>query len=151
MAVPSSTPNKKRPLLVAGLIAVVLMVGAVVAGAYLWRRYQAPSQASAADCALAQSIIDRARQVPRDKAAAEKWAAETRQMRITGMKDGYLGALVAQYEGWAVASATGEGRPPAPREVTDLRDEANGHCEEAGRTLTFPPIVSALRTVAGSR
>jgi hypothetical protein len=113
-----------------------------VGGAYWWQQRDAPSQASAADCALAQKIIDEAQELPADKAAVAKWRKDTRDLRIAEMKDGYLGLRIATYEQWAADHATGEAEAPTKQELAEMTNTANSHCTEAERTLVVPPIAS---------
>ena len=42
-------------------------------GHYAWQEYNGPADASAADCKLAQQIIDKAQTPPSDKAQVQKW------------------------------------------------------------------------------
>jgi hypothetical protein len=126
-----------------GVVAVViLMAAAGVGGAYWWQQRNEPSQASAADCVLAQQIIDEAQNLPRDKAAVAKWQAATGKLRRTRMQDGYLGLQIAIYEGWAAYHATGQGAAPTKQELAKMASTANSHCHEAKRTLVVPPIAS---------
>lgn len=110
------------------------------AAALRWQEYQKPSQASKADCALAQRIVDDAQDLPADEAAVLAWERDTMRMRRAQMKDGYLGFRVAQYEVWAADRAKGEGTPPSDAKVLKLSDKANEHCADAQVAITFPPL-----------
>jgi hypothetical protein len=134
----TGTGNRKAQAF--GLVVIAILMAVTAGGAYWWYQRNLPSQASAADCALAQTIIDQAQTLPRDKAAVEKWQKDTRQLRITQLKDGFLGVEIAGYEGWAANRATGEGPTPTKQELAEMTKNANSHCEAAKRTLVFPPI-----------
>jgi uncharacterized membrane protein len=138
MVTTSGTRNRKG--ITSGLVVVAVLMAVGVGGAYWWYQRTRPSQASAADCALAQNIIDQAQKLPRDKAAVEKWQKDTRQLRITRLKDGFLGVEIAGYEGWAANRATGEGPTPTTEQLAEMTRNANSHCTAAKRTLVFPPI-----------
>jgi predicted negative regulator of RcsB-dependent stress response len=138
------TTSKRNGKALALGIAALLVLGAVIAGgAYWWNQRNAPSQASAADCALAQKIVDEAQKLSGDKAAVEKWEKETTKLRYARMKDGYLSAQIAQYAFWAASHALGKDDEVAPpKKQAEMRDTANSHCTEAKRTLAIPPIGS---------
>lgn len=142
MVITVQAESRNKKALVFGIVVAVVVMAAVgVGGAYWWQR-DAPSQASAADCALAQKIIDEAQELPGDKAAVAKWRKDTRDLRIAEMKDGYLGLRIATYEQWAADRATGAAEAPTKRELADMAHKANSHCTEAERTLVIPPIAS---------
>ncbi|MGW5868833.1 hypothetical protein ACWFRJ_42590 [Streptomyces sp. NPDC055239] len=126
---------------ITGIIAA-LVLAAAAGGAYWWNERSKPSQASAADCALAQKIIDGAQDLPGDKADVAKWLKDTQELRRKGMTDGYLGLQVAKYESWAADNATGEAKAPSKSVQQKTADTANSHCTDSGRTLRFPPIGS---------
>lgn len=140
----TSTNGKRNEKALALGIAVLLVLGGVIAGgAYWWKQRSAPSQASAADCALAQKIIDEARKLPQDKAAVETWLKDTRELRRKQMKDGFLGLQISNYETMAADHALGKDDGMAtPEAQTKMRDTANSHCTEAKRTLVMPRIGS---------
>ncbi|MEU2899568.1 hypothetical protein ACWC4E_15065 [Streptomyces sp. NPDC001273] len=116
-----ATPDRKRNRLVIGAAAAVI-AGALVAGAgYWWLDRDELSQASAADCRLAQRII-------------------TGDERRAQMEDGYLGARISQYEGWALATAQKSPEAPSAKDVRNLEKEARGHCSDSGVTLSMPPF-----------
>jgi hypothetical protein len=125
-----------------GVIAMLLLAGMAVAGASWWKdQRDEPSQASKTDCRLAQKLVDSAQDLPSDKAAVDKWVKSERQIR-SQLDDGYLGANISVYNGWAAQQAKGEGTPPQQKEQRKLADQANSHCSNANVTLEFPPIAS---------
>jgi hypothetical protein len=125
------------PRIVLAGFAAVAIVAAVLGGAYLWHRHFAPSQASAADCALAQNIIDQAQHLPSDPAAVAKWENDMHNLRMAKMKDGYLGGNISSYEIWAGDKATGKGQLPTAQEFNSDTAAANSHC---ATKLTFPAL-----------
>ncbi|MER5938252.1 hypothetical protein ABT121_13125 [Streptomyces sp. NPDC001928] len=133
-------PQNSRAILY-GVIALLVFAAVAVAGSYWWNQHNRPSQASRADCQLAQRLVDSAQEIPSGKAAVEKWVKSERQLR-SQLDDGYLGANISIYNGWAAQQAKGEGTPPQKEELEQLADEANGHCSAAKVTLEFPPIAS---------
>ncbi|MGW0821751.1 hypothetical protein [Streptomyces sp. NPDC002845] len=135
-----SARNKKAMLF--GVVALVLFAVMAAAAGFWWNERSKPSQASKADCLLAQKIVDDAQELPSGKAAVEEWWQSTGELRRSQMKDGFLSAQISIYEGWAFQHAKGEGTPPADREVDQLTKKANGHCADAGVKLAFPPIAS---------
>ncbi|UUU32303.1 hypothetical protein JIX56_21665 [Streptomyces sp. CA-210063] len=143
MVITVQSDSRSKKALVFGIsLAVVVMAAVGIGGAYWWQQRDAPSQASAADCALAQKIIDEAQELPADEAAVAKWRKDTRDLRIAEMKDGYLGLRIATYEQWAADHATGTAEAPTKQELADMTKTANSHCTEAERTLVVPPIAS---------
>ncbi|WP_181805569.1 hypothetical protein [Streptomyces shenzhenensis] len=140
MAVSGAVRNNRS--LVFGAVGVVLAAVVAAVAAYGWHEHNKPSQASAADCRLAQRIVDEAQRLPKDAKAADAWGRRTATMRRAQMKDGYLGAQISNYEGWAVLHAKGEGEPPAGKELARIAKEANSHCTDAGITLTLPAFGS---------
>lgn len=124
-----------------GVIALLVFTAAAVVGGYWWNEHNQTSQASRTDCRLAQKLVDSAQQIPSGKAAIDKWVKSERQLR-SQLDDGYLGANISVYNGWAALQAKGEGTPPQKKELQELADEANSHCSNAKVTLEFPPIAS---------
>ncbi|MCX4908943.1 hypothetical protein [Streptomyces sp. NBC_00878] len=134
-----TTGSLKVKALVLGVVAVaILVVGA--GGAYWWHQHNLPSQASAADCALAQKIIDEAQK--QDKSTVTKWLKDVRELRYAEMKDGYLSGQIGRYEGATATHLTGEGEASTKAELADMSKQANAHCTAAKRTLVFPPIAA---------
>lgn len=125
-----------------GIIAMLILTGVGVAGASWWKnKHDQPSQASKTDCQLAQKLVDSSQQIPSGKAAIEKWVKNEQQVR-SQLDDGYLGADISVYNGWAALHAKGEGTLPQKEKLQELADEANSHCSNAKVTLEFPPIAS---------
>jgi hypothetical protein len=138
----SARPRRRLAFLI-GSLAFVVLVGAGVAGGSWWHERKQPSQASKADCALAQQIIDGAQQLPTDdKQAVDKWEKDTATLRRARMKDGYLGFTIAQYEGWATTKAKGGTGELTKKDLLHIADQANSHCAEAEVTLEFPALNS---------
>ncbi|MFJ9624848.1 hypothetical protein [Streptomyces sp. NPDC101181] len=127
---------------IVGAAAAAVLAGAVGGGALWWNERSRPSQATAADCALAQKIIDGAQDLPAEKTDVAKWLKDSQELRRENMEDGYLGAQISKYESWAADHATHTGRGPSAPELRKTADTANAHCEDAGRTLDLPPIGS---------
>lgn len=134
---PKATRNRK--VWVSGVAAAVFVAAIGVGGTYWWQQRNEPSQASAADCALAQKIVDQTRTLPKDEDTVTKWQKDTQNLRDKKMEDGYLGLQISQYESWAAEHAVDEGPAPSKSEQKETADAANSHCE---RTLHFPSIGS---------
>ncbi|MFC3577412.1 hypothetical protein ACFOZ0_29890 [Streptomyces yaanensis] len=131
---------RKTKAIVFGAVALAFSAVIVTAAGYWWHEHNRPSQASKADCVLAQQLVDSTRQIPSDKAAVDKWEKSAQQRRYQ-LKDGYLGASISNYEGLAAQNARGEGAPSV-KEVRHLQDQASGHCVDANVKLSFPSISS---------
>jgi hypothetical protein len=140
----TATPQtRKRNRLVIGTATAVIAAALVAGAGYWWQDRDELSQASAEDCRLAQSIITEAEEISAGPAPeAEKWWKETGDERRAKMKDGYLGAKISQYEGWALATAEKSPEAPSAKDVKDLQGEARGHCSDSGVTLSMPPLGS---------
>ncbi|MFG2516762.1 hypothetical protein [Streptomyces sp. NPDC048584] len=136
-----ATPDRGRNRLVIGA-ATAVIAGALVAGAgYWWLDRDELSQASAADCRMAQRIITEAEEISTGPAPdARTWWKKTGDERRAQMKDGYLGAKVSRYEGWALATAQKSPEAPSAKDVRDLEEETRGHCSDSGVTLSMPPL-----------
>ncbi|MER5436849.1 hypothetical protein [Streptomyces sp. NPDC002588] len=132
--------SKGTKILIGGVAAALVMVLGG-GGAYWWHEHNKLSQASMADCQLAQKIVDEAQNPPSDKAALEKWYKNAQQRR-SRIGDGYLAANVSNYDGWAYLNAKGEGNPPSKDDVKKLEDTADRHCIEAGIDISLPAIAS---------
>jgi hypothetical protein len=138
-----TTQNRKRNRLVIGAAAAVIAAAVLAGAGYWWQDRNELSQASAEDCRLAQRIVTEGEEVSTGPASdAEKWWRETGAERRAQMKDGYLGAKVSQYEGWALATAKKSPEAPSAKDVKNLQEEARGHCSDSGVTLTMPPLGS---------
>jgi hypothetical protein len=130
-------PKKSRTLRVVALsIVTVFVLGAIaLGGTYLWQQRFGATQASAADCTLAQVIIDSTKSIPGDPAAGKKWEAATRA-KIQNVKEDYLASQLRFYVGWAVTQATSTNR--AGVEVSrNLSAEIPSHCDQK---ITVPPL-----------
>ncbi|MFC7510709.1 hypothetical protein ACFQV4_06015 [Streptomyces thermocarboxydus] len=112
-------------------------------GAYWWQDRQELSQASAEDCRLAQRIVTEGARIAAGPAPeAEQWWQETGDERRATMEDGYLGAKISRYEGWALQTAKNPGGAPSAKDVKNLQEDAQGHCVDSGVTLALPPLGS---------
>lgn len=138
-----TTQNRKRNRLVIGAATAVIAAALVAGAAYWWQDRDELSQASAEDCRMAQRIITEAEEISTGPVPdAEKWWQETGDERRAQMKDGYLGAKISRYEGWALATAQKSPEAPSAKDVKDLQDKAQGHCSDSGVTLSMPPLGS---------
>jgi hypothetical protein len=135
-----SASNRTKKAVLFGAIAAVVLVAAAVAGNYWWTEHKRPSQASKADCALAQQLVDAAKDIPSDKAGIDKWEKTAQQSRKQ-LKDGYLASNISNYHGMAATNARGEGTP-AKKKLMQVSDKANEHCADALVVITFPPLSS---------
>ncbi|MDT0405868.1 MULTISPECIES: hypothetical protein [Streptomyces] len=136
-----TTPKRKRTRLVIGAATAVIAGTLVAGGGYWWLDRDELSQASAADCRMAQRIITEAEEISTGPAPdARTWWKKTGDERRAQMKDGYLGAKVSRYEGWALATAQKSPEAPSAKDVKDLEEEARGHCSDSGVTLSMPPL-----------
>ncbi|MEV1063263.1 hypothetical protein [Streptomyces sp. NPDC050263] len=134
------TSNRTKKAVLSGAIAAVILVAAAVAGNYWWTEHNRPSQASKADCALAQQLVDAAKEIPSDKAGVAKWEKTVQKGRAQ-LKDGYLASSISNFHGMAAAKAKGEGAP-TEKMLTETSDKANEHCADAVVVITFPPLSS---------
>ncbi|WP_328659640.1 hypothetical protein [Streptomyces sp. NBC_00334] len=138
-----TTRNRKRNRLVLSAASAVVVAALAAGAAFWWQGRDEVSQASAEDCRLAQSIVTEAEEISTAPAPdAEKWWRKTGDTRRAKMRDGYLGAKISQYEGWALATAQKSPEAPSAKDVENLQDEARGHCSDSGVTLSMPPLGS---------
>jgi hypothetical protein len=142
-----TTPARKRKGLVIGTVAGVLVLAVAGGAGYAYHEHNKPSQASAADCRMAQDLVDQSRKISTGPVpVAEKWAKESGDKRRTEMKDGYLGYNVGTYQGWAVETAKqNAGRSaevPTKQDVKALQSKVRGHCSDSGVTVTLPQFGS---------
>ncbi|WP_031089086.1 hypothetical protein [Streptomyces sp. NRRL WC-3549] len=143
MTTTPTTQNRKRNRLVISAAAAVIAVAVAAGAVYWWQDHNKLSQASAEDCRLAQSIITEGAEISTAPASeAEKWWRAAGDERRAKMKDGYLGAKISQYEGWALATAKESSETPSAKDVKNLQEEAQGHCADSGVTLSMPPLGS---------
>ncbi|WTB91142.1 hypothetical protein OIE99_24300 [Streptomyces cellulosae] len=140
---PTTKPNRTRNRLVLGAVAGAVVAALAAGGAYWWQDRQELSQASAEDCRLAQRIVtEGARIAAGPSPEAEQWWKETGDERRATMEDGYLGAKISRYEGWALETAKNPGGAPSAKDVKNLQEDAQGHCVDSGVTLALPPLGS---------
>ncbi|MFF2324909.1 MULTISPECIES: hypothetical protein [unclassified Streptomyces] len=138
-----TTQNRKRNRLVIGAVTAVIAAALAAGAGYWWQDRNELSQASAEDCRLAQRIITEAEAISTGPVPdAEKWWKETGDMRRAQMKDGYLGAKISQYEGWALETAKKSPEAPSTKDVKNLQEDTRGHCSDSGVTLSMPPLGS---------
>ncbi|MFE4216929.1 hypothetical protein [Streptomyces sp. NPDC056844] len=143
MSTTPTTRNRKRNRLVIGTVAAVIAVALAAGAAYWWQDRNELSQASAEDCRLAQRIVTEAGAISTGPVPdAEKWWRKTGDERRAQMKDGYLGAKISQYEGWALETARKSPEAPSTQDVKNLQEDAQGHCSDSGVTLSMPPLGS---------
>ncbi|WP_157239390.1 hypothetical protein [Catenuloplanes japonicus] len=122
------------------VVAVLVLVGVAYGVTYIWDKRFGPSDASAADCRLAQQLFDRAQTPPKDDAAAETWEQEIRQVRYTQLVDQGISTEIGHYVRWQRAKATGQGHLPTAEEFDDMLDLAIGGCENSGVDLNIPAL-----------
>ncbi|CAL9581730.1 hypothetical protein [Streptomyces sp. enrichment culture] len=140
---PTTKPNRTRNRLILGAVAGAAVAALAAGGAYWWQDRQELSQASAEDCRLAQRIVTEGARIAAGPAPeAEQWWQETGDERRATMEDGYLGAKISRYEGWALQTAKNPGGAPSAKDVKNLQEDAQGHCVDSGVTLTLPPLGS---------
>ncbi|MDQ0487410.1 MULTISPECIES: hypothetical protein [Streptomyces] len=140
---PTTKPNRTRNRLILGAVAGAAVAALAAGGAYWWQDRQELSQASAEDCRLAQRIVTEGARIAAGPAPeAEQWWKETGDERRATMEDGYLGAKISRYEGWALETAKNPGGAPSAKDVKNLQEDAQGHCVDSGVTLALPPLGS---------
>ncbi|CAL9563061.1 hypothetical protein [Streptomyces sp. enrichment culture] len=140
---PTNKHNRTRDRLILGALAGAVVAALAAGGAYWWQDRQELSQASAEDCRTAQRIVtEGARIAAGPVPEAEKWWKETGDERRATMEDGYLGAKISRYEGWALETAKNSAEAPSAKDVKSLQEDARGHCMDSGVTLTLPPLGS---------
>lgn len=140
---PTTKPNRTRNRLILGAVAGAAVAALAAGGAYWWQDRQELSQASAEDCRLAQRIVTEGARIAAGPAPeAEQWWKETGDERRATMEDGYLGAKISRYEGWALQTAKNPGGAPSAKDVKNLQEDAQGHCVDSGVTLALPPLGS---------
>lgn len=140
---PTTQQNRTRNRLILGAVAGAAVAALAAGGAYWWQDRNEPSQASAEDCRLAQRIVTEGAEIAAGPAPeAEKWWKETGDERRATMDDGYLGAKISRYEGWALQTARNSAEAPPAKDVKSLQEDARGHCADSGVMLTLPPLGS---------
>lgn len=135
--------NRKRNRVVLGAATAVIAAALVAGAGYWWQGRDELSQASAADCELARRIVTEAERISTASASeARKWWEETGDERRARMEDGYLGATISTYEGYALETARNPAAAPSAEELKVLQEKARGHCADAGITLSMPRLGS---------
>ncbi|BAL87839.1 hypothetical protein AMIS_26190 [Actinoplanes missouriensis 431] len=123
-----------------GILTAIILAGVAFGVNYLWDKRFGPTAASAADCRLAQELIDKAQTPPADVAEAEKWEQQIRQVRYTRLENDGISTEVGRYVRWQKARATGESVRPGTGELDEIYELAAGHCEDSGVDLRIPKI-----------
>jgi len=136
---PRKTTNWGK-IVMLGVLTIAVLAAAAFGVNYLWQKQFGPTTASAADCRLAQQLFDKAQTPPTDKAAAQKWELDIRQIRYTQLVDQGVSTQVGYYVRWAVVKATGEGERPTAAQFKKMKQEAIGHCDDSGVNLNIPAI-----------
>ncbi|GAA1652190.1 hypothetical protein [Actinoplanes couchii] len=128
--------------LVSFAILTVVVLASVAFGVnYLWDKRFGPTSASAADCKLAQELIDKAQTPPTNATEADKWEKEIRQIRYARFEDDGISTEVGRYVRWKRVQATGAPERPAEGELDEITELAIGHCDDSGVDLKLPKIV----------
>lgn len=127
---------------VLGLVAVVVLGGVAFGVNYLWQKRFGPTAASAADCRLAQELINRAQTPPAEPAAAEAWERDIREIRYAQFTNDGISTEVGRYVYWQRVVATGEGERPTAEKYATMKKNALGHCENSGVKLRIPDLKS---------
>jgi hypothetical protein len=130
-------PKTRRiPLLAKLGVFAVVLVALAVGGSYLWQKhFPAVSQASAADCTLAQQILDSTSKIPTDAAAGTKWETGARA-RIQNVKEEFLASELRAYVGQATVKASGAGTVDAAT-AKNISTKIQSHCTQK---LAIPPL-----------
>jgi hypothetical protein len=123
------------------ILAAVVMAGVAYGVNYLWDKRFGPTAASAADCTLAQELIDKAQTPPTDAAKAEEWEQQIRQIRYTQLENDGISTEVGRYVHWSMVKATGDPMRPPAGTLDEIYELAVGHCEDSGVDLRIPKIV----------
>ena len=129
-----------RRLVILGVVGVVVLSGVAFGVNYLWQKRFGPTTASAADCRLAQQLIDRAQTPPADPVAAERWETEIREIRYSRFANDGISTEVGRYVAWQRVLATGEGERPTSARYREMTENALGHCAKSGVKLHIPDL-----------
>ncbi|MEU4624727.1 hypothetical protein AB0G04_32735 [Actinoplanes sp. NPDC023801] len=124
-----------------GLLTAIILAGVAFGVNYLWDKRFGPTAASAADCRLAQELIDKAQNPPTDPVEAEKWEQQIRQVRYTRFENDGISTQVGSYVHWNRVKATGAPERPDPGTLDEITELAIGHCEDSGVDLRIPKLV----------
>ncbi|MFI6095687.1 hypothetical protein ACIA8G_09050 [Lentzea sp. NPDC051213] len=137
-----STPQQKKTVrLIAFTFAAIVVVGAVGFGVtYAWQIWRGPTQASKADCDLAQQLLDKVVQVPAEPDKAKALEVEIRNVRYTQFEDPKSSGIsteVGRYIAWRVNTVTKQSPAPTREQYDEVVKNANGHCR-GHRVLNIP-------------
>jgi hypothetical protein len=132
--------NSKRITITFGILAAIVLAGVAFGVDYLWDKRFGPTAASAADCALAQQLIDKAQTPPTEEPRAEQWEQQIRQVRYTQLENDGISTEVGRYVHWSRIRATGATIRPRAGELDEITELAIGHCEDSGVELRIPKI-----------
>jgi hypothetical protein len=132
--------NSNRINITFGILAVIVLAGVAFGVNYLWDRRFGPTAASAADCTLAQQLIDKAQTPPTEEPQAEQWEQQIRQVRYTQLENDGISTEVGRYVHWSRVRATGDPARPGAGELDEIIELAIGHCEDSGVELRVPKI-----------
>jgi hypothetical protein len=127
-------------LIVLGALTLALLAGVAIGVNWLWDKRFGPTTASAADCTLAQKLVDQAQSPPKDAAAAQTWEKDIRQVRYSQFENDGISTEVGRYVTWQVVKATGTGERPTAEQFDDMKANAAGHCDGSGVDLRIPAI-----------
>lgn len=133
-------PKKTVRLIAFTFIAIVVVGGVGLGVNYAWQSWRGPTQASKADCDLAQQLFDKAAQVPSDKEKAKALELEIRNIRYTKFEDpenSGISTEVGKYLSWKVHKAIQEGDLPTREKYGEMVKNAKGHCR-GERDLVIP-------------
>jgi hypothetical protein len=123
-----------------GILTAIILAGVAFGVNYLWEKRFGPTTASAADCRLAQELIDKAQTPPADPAEAEKWEQQIRQVRYTRFENDGISTEVGRYVRWSRVKATGSAERPAAGVLDEITELAIGHCDDSGVDLRIPKL-----------
>jgi hypothetical protein len=124
-----------------GILTAIILAGVAFGVNYLWDKRFGPTAASAADCTLAQQLIDKAQTPPTAEPQAEEWEQQIRQVRYTQFENDGISTEVGRYVRWSRVRATGSAMRPDAGELDEITELAVGHCDDSGVELRVPKIV----------
>jgi hypothetical protein len=134
---PAEEPKNTVRLVTFGFVAVLLIVGVGLGVNYAWKELRAPTSASAADCELAQQLLDKAGSMPSDVQRANDLEVEIRATRYARFEDDGISTEVGKYVHWKAVKATGQGEKPTRDDYDQMVRNAKGHCDDQ-RDLVIP-------------
>ncbi|WFE30142.1 hypothetical protein O7623_13555 [Solwaraspora sp. WMMD791] len=127
-------------LILLGVVTVAVLAAVAFGVNYLWQQQFGPTQASAADCRLAQQLLDQTKNPPSEPAEAEQWEQDLRKIRYAQFVDQGISTEVGRFIHWSRVKATGAGERPTTEQISQARSNAEGHCASSGVELTFPDL-----------